>query len=348
MSRKNRLPSVSIIIPTLNAERVLKQCMASLCEQEYPEELLEILVVDGGSEDHTLSIVNHFSKHRAFPIRVLQNPLKTGEAGKARGAKQAVHDILAFIDSDNVLPGKRWLKEMIAPFDDAGIVAAEPLYFTYRKEDTYIDRYCSLMGMNDPLCFFLGNYDRVNQLTGKWTAASVQVTDAGGYLQVLVCGKMIPTIGANGFLIRKKALLDLPIGDYLFDVDVLGMLIEQRRKVVIGKVKCGIVHLYCADFKTFVRKQRRRVVDYYRHGGVDRPRMRWNVQKTTGVVLFLIYCISVVPLFWQSFVGYRKRPDRCWLFHPLACWTTLLVYGYASAEKLWGRKTQLSRAGWSQ
>ncbi|MDO8727305.1 MAG: hypothetical protein Q7J35_14640 [Candidatus Methanoperedens sp.] len=50
---------------------------------------------------------------------------------------------------------------MTEPFQDREIAGTEPLYYNYRKEDGYITRYCAMLGMNDPLCLFLGNYDRI-------------------------------------------------------------------------------------------------------------------------------------------------------------------------------------------
>lgn len=68
---------------------------------------------------------------------MVPNPLKTGEAGKAAGLKHAKNDIIAFIDSDNILPDKDWLKRMVEPFDDPEIIASEPIEYTYRASDGY-------------------------------------------------------------------------------------------------------------------------------------------------------------------------------------------------------------------
>ena len=41
----NNLPTVSIIIPTLNADRFLEGCLASIAKQDYPKEKIEIIIV---------------------------------------------------------------------------------------------------------------------------------------------------------------------------------------------------------------------------------------------------------------------------------------------------------------
>ncbi|MFH0912923.1 MAG: glycosyltransferase, partial [Candidatus Omnitrophota bacterium] len=84
-------PSLSIIIPTLNADRVIGDCLNSILRQEYPKEKMEVIVSDGGSTDDTLSIVRSLSE--SMNIKLVDNKLKTGEAGKAQGLKQANNDI---------------------------------------------------------------------------------------------------------------------------------------------------------------------------------------------------------------------------------------------------------------
>ena len=73
--------------------------------------------------------------------------------------KHSKGEIIALIDSDNILPTQDWLFRMTEPFQDREIAGTEPLYYTYRKEDGYITRYCAMFEMNDPLC--------KNAMTGK-------------------------------------------------------------------------------------------------------------------------------------------------------------------------------------
>jgi len=154
----NWTPSVSVVVPTYNSAKTLGDCLESIKNQDYQGEV-EIIIADGGSTDSTLEIA------RKYTDKIYPNPLKTGEAGKAAGVKHAKNEIIALIDSDNILPSRDWLSRMIEPFQDREIAGTEPLYYTYRKEDGYITRYCAMLGMNDPLCLFLGNYDRIKIIT---------------------------------------------------------------------------------------------------------------------------------------------------------------------------------------
>jgi glycosyltransferase involved in cell wall biosynthesis len=341
-------PSVGIVIPTLNADRALSLCLRSIAEQDFSRDRMEIVIADAGSQDRTLAIADAF-REEGLPLRVVPNPLKTGEAGKFAGFDACSFDIIALIDSDNILPDPDWLTTMVRPFEeDDTIIASEPLFYTYRREDGYINRYCALLGMNDPLCLFIGNYDRTCLVTHRWTGLQVVQEDRGNYLRVTLRDKLIPTIGANGFLIRREILRDLCPGPYLFDVDLLQEALSRAKSIAIAKVKAGIVHLYCNDYKTFTRKQKRRVLDYLRHRGRERASDAWDASRIRGIIFFTLCTLTILPLFLQSGIGFIRKRDICWCFHPAACWITLSVYGWHSIKALAGDRTDMSREGWSQ
>ncbi len=334
-------PKISVIIPTFNSFNVIGLCLESIVAQDYPGEQIEIIVADAGSNDGTKEIVEEYTNN-IFP-----NPLKTGEAGKAVGYRNAKGEILAFIDSDNVLPARDWMSRMVEPFKDPAIVASEPLEYTYRSEDGLITRYCALLGMNDPLCLFLGNYDRYCYVTGKWTDVAVEEEDKGGYLKVGLSGPPLPTIGANGFLIRRSELEKCEISDYLFDIDILYELISGSSPLFVAKVKIGIIHLFSGDVYTFIRKQRRRVRDFTYFSSANMRKCPWSSVNRLGIIKFIVYCGLVLPLFWQSMRGWWRKPERAWLFHPLACWITLWVYSIGTLQGLFATKMH-SRENWSQ
>lgn len=98
-------PVVSFIIPTMNNARTIKKCLLSIRSQKYPH--VEIVVVDGGSTDETLSIAEKL----ADKILFVKGPL-----GLSRhiGAKHARGEILGIFDSDVYLPHADWLENAVA------------------------------------------------------------------------------------------------------------------------------------------------------------------------------------------------------------------------------------------
>jgi glycosyltransferase involved in cell wall biosynthesis len=225
-------------------------------KQDYPKEKIEIIISDGGSSDATIDI----ARSREV-TKITTNPLVSGEAGKAIGVDNAMNDIVALIDSDNLLEDNAWLLKMVQPFKDHEIVSSEPLYWTYRSKDSHVNRYCALTGVNDPTCLFIGNYDRFSYLTGKWTDLPLKENDKGGYLKVTLYRGKVPTMGANGFLVRRSVLRKINYQPYLFDVDIVCQMIEVGYDT-IARPKVGIIHLFSDDVKGFTKKTLRRVRDF--------------------------------------------------------------------------------------
>ena len=71
----NEYPFVSIIIPCRNEGKFIGKCLDTVLEQDYPKENLEILVVDGMSEDKTREIARNYSEEYPF-IKLLENHKK--------------------------------------------------------------------------------------------------------------------------------------------------------------------------------------------------------------------------------------------------------------------------------
>lgn len=332
-------PSVSFVIPTLNSARTLGDCLASIRAQRYDGEV-EIVLVDAGSTDATLEIAR-----RHGVVRFVENPLRTGEAGKAVGMRTACGEILAFVDSDNALVGDDWLARMTRPFRNPQIVSSEPLRWGYRSEDGLIDRYCALTGVNDPVSLFVGNYGRFSSLTGKWTGFPVTQAAESDYLRVTVDPDLLPTMGANGYLVRAEILREVVPGDYLFDIDAVGDL-ARAGHTTVARVDVAIAHAFVVSYGDFVRKTRRRARDYLYYSHLGSRTYPW-ARYRLGIALFVFSTVLTIPLVVQAARGYRRVRDRAWWFHPVACWTTLVVYASETVRAQFLRE-RLERGGWRQ
>lgn len=334
---------ISFVIPTLNSAKTLEACLSAIFAQDVPRADYEVVIADAGSSDGTRAIAA-----RMGVDRIVENPLKTGEAGKAAGIHAASGDTIALVDSDNILPDAHWLSRMLVPFDDADIIATEPLEYTSRSSDPALTRYFALLGMNDPICLFTGNYDRTCAVTGHWTGLDVQQTDMGGWLKLSLTEETLPTIGANGFVFRRTLLEHVTWEPYFFDIDVMHQAVQHGFRHV-AKVKTGIVHLYCARLADFARKQRRRIRDFLFFAQEKQRTYPWDKQKKSGIIKFVMAAALVFPLLIQAVRGYRRRPDCAWLYHLPVCWITLWVYGIGTLRKLLGAKqSPATRDSWQK
>lgn len=87
---------VSIIVPMYNSEKTIKKCINSLINQSWSN--LDIVLIDDGSYDATLNIVNNISDER---IRVFSQENKGVSAARNLGIKNAIGEFLVFVDSDD-------------------------------------------------------------------------------------------------------------------------------------------------------------------------------------------------------------------------------------------------------
>lgn len=334
---------VSFIVPTLNSAKTLEACLASIFSQRVPRADYEVVIADAGSTDETLEIAR-----RLGVDRVAENPLKTGEAGKTAGIKASSGELIALVDSDNILPDERWLERMTEPFRDSDVAASEPIAYTVRKSDPALTRYFALLGMNDPLCLFTGNYDRTCAVTGRWTGLDVHQQDMGDFLKLMLTEEALPTIGANGFVFRRRLLEHVAWDPYFFDIDVMHQAVRAGFRCV-AKVKTGIVHLYCAKLGDFARKQRRRIRDFLYFAQEKQRTYPWDRQKKAGVVRFALATVLVLPVALQAVVGFCRKPDWAWVYHVPVCWITLWVYGVGTLRKTLGlRQAPVARDAWQK
>ncbi len=335
---------VSFIIPTLNAQSVLEKCLHSISIQNFKRSNYEILIIDGGSTDNTISIAKKYGSI------ILKNPLKTAEAGKAVGVKSAKGEYIALIDSDNILPKNDWLKKAIYPLDkDKEIIGTEPWKFTYRTNSGLMERYSALIGANDPYAFVSGVYDRKNYINNKWTNLNINTLNFPSYLKVsLFPNQPIPTIGANGTIFRSSFLKENLKSDYLFDIDIISQVIGSNEKpIYFAKTKTSIIHTFCeSSFKKFINKQKRRLTDYYIYK--NERYFNWNQINNNSQIKFVLYSILIIPALFDSIKGFIKKSDPVWFIHPIACLATIYIYFIVTLKYKLGLLKPINRNNWKQ
>lgn len=93
-------PLVSVIMPAYNSGNTISRAIQSVLAQTYKR--FELLVIDDGSTDNTVDIVNFYMKTDSR-IVLLRNPRNLGvAASRNHGCRKAQGEYLAFLDSDDV------------------------------------------------------------------------------------------------------------------------------------------------------------------------------------------------------------------------------------------------------
>jgi glycosyltransferase involved in cell wall biosynthesis len=91
------LPRVTIAMPAYNEENYIEACIASVKAQDYPADLIEILVADGRSTDRTREILAEMSAVDPR-IKMIDNPERLQAAGLGHMVKQAQGDVIVRMD----------------------------------------------------------------------------------------------------------------------------------------------------------------------------------------------------------------------------------------------------------
>ena len=126
----NYTPGVSIIIPCFEEEEWIQRTVHSCINQDYPVDKLEVIVVDDCSKDHSAERVEEIiaklkeadtgdhAYRVAERIRFFRQSANLGKRdAMARGAREARHELLVFVDSDSFLDPFA-IRNIVQPFKD--------------------------------------------------------------------------------------------------------------------------------------------------------------------------------------------------------------------------------------
>jgi glycosyltransferase involved in cell wall biosynthesis len=98
------LPFVSVVIPTWDRAGHLRDLLATLVDQDYPAGRFEVVVADDGSTDHTESVVAALAAREVPRIRYVRRAHRGYCAACNAGVSEASGEIVAFLDSDQLVP----------------------------------------------------------------------------------------------------------------------------------------------------------------------------------------------------------------------------------------------------
>ena len=92
-----KLPKVTVIMPVRNEAEYIEKSLGAVLEQDYPPDLMEVIISDGMSTDGTRDIVRSFESNR-HNIFLIDNPGKIVPAGLNKAINQAKGEIIIRVD----------------------------------------------------------------------------------------------------------------------------------------------------------------------------------------------------------------------------------------------------------
>ena len=93
---------LSFIVPVYNAERYIGECLESLLNQDIPMEDFEIICVNDGSKDGSLTVLKHFAEVNPN-VRIIDKENGGVTTARNAGLDEAIGTYIWFIDADDFI-----------------------------------------------------------------------------------------------------------------------------------------------------------------------------------------------------------------------------------------------------
>ncbi|MBI2822295.1 MAG: glycosyltransferase [Acidobacteria bacterium] len=319
----------SFSLPTYNAERDLEDCLNSIRAQDYPQDRVEILVADGGSQDRTLQIAERYQ------ARIFPNPRKLADYGAKINVENATGDLLVIFAADNGLKGKDWLRRVSDRFEADRDLAVLWGKLVSGEADPAINFYYELI-QSDPINHFLNKNLDYYFRSGHYDPRSGSYTFAVLPERPLVWG-------ANGLVYRLPLVREIISKEgFLGDNDVFQDLIESGHNRVSYIPSLQTYHHTVRSVREWVSKMARNY-RYHLSGNYQTRNMRWVFNRSFKWKLVLWMLYSSIPLIsgvHSLYLAIKDR-NRFWLYHPLVCFIQTAVYGYLTVREGGARRMVL-------
>lgn len=312
----NKTPLVSVVLNVYNESAGIENCLRRIRNQNYPPKKIEIIIVDDDSEDDTIE------RARKFNIRVVRSGYRNRERAKGIGIEHAKGEFILFMDADIFLIGNNWLKKAVSYLlENPNAVGVQNIRWQYRKNDFLANRYCNLFGINDPFILFLDKRGALMATEYDWQGGS-EIKKIKDYYLVKFSPSNLPTMGAQGFMARRKLILKGSWKPYFFHLDIIYELVEKGFNQFI-LAKLPIEHQYITTVREFHEKLARNLTLFLELE--DKRKYKYEVGSAKFFVAILVMMSLVYP-FFQALRGYLKRRDPAWFLHPVFCFTVPLMY----------------------
>jgi len=331
-------PSITFVIPTLDAGKLLRGCLDSIKSQEYPQNKVEIMVVDGGSKDDTLNIARQFGCRIFHSPRTLTGPgyelgITTGPSYEF-GLQEARSDLVVFHSADVWLPRTDWLRLMTKPFQEDPKIIGAFGPFVVDRNDISLNRYFSWVE-STPFHYFVCD----SESSKKFYEKSYEVLiERLNYKIFKMTVEKYPILGlGNGFVLNRGAVKSegadaFPLSkvirettNNLDDISPIIKMIEHGYRIAYVP-RGGIIHYHLQSYRQFLLKYRWKLrVNMFSRLGYSSARAYLSQKRRLKEKLFILYCIL---FFWPlitSVNGLKRDKDIAWLHHPILCFLILLM-----------------------
>lgn len=348
-------PDITIIIATFNSEKTLGLVLDAVRRQDYPQNQLEILVIDGGSTDNTCSLaVGHGGV-------VIINPEIEPVSAKFLGLRRARGRYLVFLDHDEVMQDSSSLRRKYEVFaKESDVYAVIGSGYDTPDPRNIVRDYTNEFG--DPFSFFIYRLSKGSRFFIETIRDRYFITrEYESYMVVdFTEMKVLPLIElvALGTMIDRD-YFHLNFPEAFSNKDCIGhlfyFLVELSPRVAVTKDD-ALTHHSSESISLFLAKIRWRVksnIYFLNQTGIAgfSGRIRFG-SSLLGFkkYLFPLYAFSLIfPLLDACYLALTRRNVRYFLHVPLVLYTAgvigyhLLLYsmGYRPIARSYDEKTKI-------
>ena len=319
MKKPLKLPSVSIVICTLNCKEDLEICLKSIKKQDYPKEKLEVVIVDSYSDDGTIELAKDYGAK--ILLTKIRGYMEGRGMPKAIGCKKSKGEIIITIDSDNAMVEKDWIKKAVYPLMCDPEVSFTISRMAFIKTDNRINRYLSLGPGTDPFSVY-GSVDP------QFAMGNLKMKDVGKYWKYTMTPNNFWVTGGYYFAIKRKILMEQ--GGYLRDVDNTWILTKRGKGTFAIPKKSHLHHRIASGFGNFLKQKIKWGKFYFENPQVERE-FNWQMGwfGKFGKIRFyyeIIRNLLFFPAFFISLKLIIKQKKVEWILHAPMKFATTSAY----------------------
>jgi glycosyltransferase involved in cell wall biosynthesis len=176
------LSLVSVIIPAYNSARHIEECLESVIKQTY--EWIEIVLVDDGSTDNTVEILQEFlrTNQSKKSIEIITQPNRGACSARNKGLRNCKGDCIQFLDADDILhPDKIATQvEILKQTNDQVIASGQWDRFYHNIDEASFPQRGSYNDWDNPVDWMVNSWEGYGVAqTGIWLTPRKLIEQAG-------------------------------------------------------------------------------------------------------------------------------------------------------------------------